>query len=89
LTKRPNALLRAGAQRAHEHCQGPARDVYPRYARRRLEHAVPRAVVEGIIDRDPLPADLLDALRGAIELFEDVKPGSEESAERGTPRAER
>lgn len=54
----------------HRFHQGPARDLYVRYNTVRLEMAVAYAITAGILDRQTIPAELLDHLAGPLHFYE-------------------
>lgn len=60
----------------HQFHQGPARDIYLRYDRSRLEPSVARAIVSSVVDRAAVPAEVLDNLAGLIEFFQAEQAGS-------------
>lgn len=58
------------AERIHEFHQGPARDLWSRYSPGVLKAAVAHAIATGVLERDRVPAELLDHLAAAISFFE-------------------
>jgi hypothetical protein len=56
--------------RIHHFHQGPAREIYNRYATNRLEPAVADAIAEDVLPRETVPPELLEHLAGLIRLFE-------------------
>jgi len=57
----------------HQFHQGPARDIYVRYATNHREPALAYAIATGVIDRAAIPAELLDHLAGLIEFYQDLQ----------------
>jgi hypothetical protein len=57
----------------HKFHQGPARELYSRYNDTYLHMAVAHAIATGILDRETLPADLLDHLAGALRFYEEER----------------
>jgi hypothetical protein len=60
----------------HEFHQGAARDLYLRYASRRLEPALAHAIVVGALDRSAVPAEVLDHLAGLLEFYREPQDES-------------
>jgi hypothetical protein len=58
------------AERIHAFNKGTARELFVRYDRRLINHAVARAIVAGIIKRGSVPSEVLDHLAGALEFCE-------------------
>ena len=54
----------------HRFHQGPARELFVRYNTPHLELAVAHAITGGILDRQTIPAELLDHLAGALAFYE-------------------
>ena len=50
--------------------QGPARELFVRYNTPHLEMAVAYAITAGILDRQTIPAELLDHLTGALAFYD-------------------
>ena len=50
--------------------QGPARELFVRYNTPHLEMAVAYAITAGILDRQTIPAELLDRLTGALAFYD-------------------
>lgn len=61
-------------ERIHDFHQGPARELFKKYNSGLLEYAVAQAIVAGVLDREAVPADVLDHCRQAIELLEGTSP---------------
>jgi hypothetical protein len=56
----------------HSFHQGPAREIYSQYASPRAEAAVALAIATGVLERESVPAELLEELAGIIAYFEDA-----------------
>ncbi len=54
----------------HRFHQGPARELFVRYNTPYLELAVAYAITVGVLDRQKIPAELLDHLARALEFYE-------------------
>ena len=54
----------------HGFHQGPARDLFVRYNTIRLEMAVAYAITAGVLDRQTIPAEVLDHLAGPLQFYE-------------------
>ena len=54
----------------HRFHQGPARDLSVRYDTRYLEMTVAYAITVGVLDRQTIPAELLDHLARALAFYE-------------------
>ena len=54
----------------HRFHQGPARELFGRYNNPYLELAVAYAITAGILDRQTIPAELLDHLAGTLSFYE-------------------
>ena len=54
----------------HAFHQGPARELYVRYNTPRLEIAVAYAITAGVLERQTIPAELLDHLAGPLRFYE-------------------
>lgn len=54
----------------HQFHDGPAREVWRKYATNRLEPALGFAVATGILRKEELPAELLQHLAGLIDFYE-------------------
>jgi hypothetical protein len=64
------------AELIHEFHQGPARELYLRYTAPHQGPPVAYAIVEGILDRRAIPAEVLDYLARTIEFYEREQPRS-------------
>ena len=54
----------------HRFHQGPARELFVRYNTPHLEMAVAYAITVGVLDRQTIPAELLDHLARALAFYE-------------------
>jgi hypothetical protein len=54
----------------HRFHQGPARDLYLRYATNHLEAPVAYAIARGVVDRTAVPAEVLDHVARMIHFYE-------------------
>jgi hypothetical protein len=54
----------------HRFRQGPARELFGRYNSPYMELAVAYAITVGVLDRQAIPAELLDHLARALALYE-------------------
>lgn len=58
------------AVRIHEFHHGPARDLYKRYDLQPLHFAVAQGILTGVLERDAVPADVLEYCRGTLEFLQ-------------------
>ena len=63
--------------RIHQYHSGASRDLYKKYNNAYDDTNVAYAIVTGILNRDEIPAELLEALTGLLELFQSVKDEDE------------
>jgi hypothetical protein len=62
------------SDRIHQFEVGPARELWKQYNNRGYEYmSVAYAVVTGILSRDEVPAELLEALEQPMAFYEDLK----------------
>ena len=54
----------------HRFHQGPARELFARYNNPHMELAVAHAITVGVLDRQTIPAELLDHLARALAFYE-------------------
>ena len=54
----------------HRFHQGPARELFARYNHPYLDMAVAYAITVGVLDRQTIPAELLDHLARALAFYE-------------------
>jgi len=60
----------------HRFHQGPARDLYLRYNTAPLEATAAYAVATGVLDRDAVPAEVLDHVARIIQFYESERAES-------------
>ncbi len=60
----------------HRFHQGPARDLYLRYDTTHLEAPVAYAIATGVLDREAVPAEVLNHVAGMIQFYESEQPKS-------------
>jgi hypothetical protein len=53
----------------HEFHDGPARELWKKYNSVPHEFAVAHAIVSGVIEKEAVPADVIEHCRGAIAFF--------------------
>ena len=63
--------------RIHQYHAGSSRDLYKKYNNACDDANVAYAIVTGILNRDEIPAELLEALTGLLEIFQSVKDEDE------------
>jgi hypothetical protein len=69
-------------QRIHKFHQGPARDIYSRYARPAdREPQVAYAIAGGLIDRATVPAELLEHLSRWLAFIDEIENREESGPE--------
>ena len=61
------------AELIHSYHDGVARELYKRYNSGPIEFAVAHAIVSGVIERDTVPAEVLDYCRGAMEFIGETR----------------
>lgn len=61
----------------HRFHQGPSRQLFSRYNGTMMEMSVAHAIVSGVLDRNDVPAELLDCLRTKIEFYEQLEDAEE------------
>lgn len=64
------------SERIHGFHQGPARELFKEYNVGMREAVVAHAIVQEVLDRTRVPPELLKALGGWIEFYEQEKPRS-------------
>ncbi len=57
-------------QLIHAFHQGPARELHTRYTAAWLDVVVARAIADGLLDRQTVPAEVLDYLRPLLTLHD-------------------
>ncbi len=76
------------SHRIHLFHQGPAREIWKTYNLGAPTTSVAYAVHSGILDREQLPPELLEALRGVLVMWESLEaPAPEEEREEDQPGA--
>ncbi len=63
--------------RIHEFHNGIARTLYTRYNANMGHATVAYAVVSGMLNREEMPKELLEALEGQLKMFQDFKDHGE------------
>ncbi|MEY3760357.1 MAG: hypothetical protein RIR39_1848 [Pseudomonadota bacterium] len=66
--------------RIHQYYSGASRDLYKKYNNGYDDMNVAYAIVTGILNRDEIPAELLEALAGLLEAFQSIKDEGELNA---------
>ena len=64
-------------QHIHAYKKGPARELYGRYQSGLTEMNVAYAIVTGMLDRETIPAQVLQALEQQIGFYESLKQKNE------------
>jgi hypothetical protein len=82
------ALWRAGqisagelSDRIHAFHQGPSRELWGRYNARIDDMLVAHAIVTGLLPRETIPAELLEALQPRMDFYEREQAAREQEAE--------
>ena len=82
------ALWRAGQisvgelnDRIHAFHQGPSRELWSRYNARIDDMLVAQAIVTGLLPRETIPAELLEALQPSMNFYARRQAAPEEEAE--------
>ena len=63
--------------RIHQYETGPSRALYKRYNSGPKEMAVAYAIVAGILRREAIPEELLQAIEGALNFYQSLKDRNE------------
>jgi hypothetical protein len=63
--------------RIHEYDRGPSKELYKQYNRGDNAFNVAYAIVTGMLDREEIPADVMEAIQGQITFYEDLKKRDE------------
>ena len=63
--------------RIHQYHSGASRDLYKKYNNSCDDMNVAYAIVTGILNRDEMPAELLEALAGLLAAFQSIKDEDE------------
>lgn len=69
------------SDRIHTFHQGPARELWSRYNARIDETLVAHAIVTGLLPRERIPAELLEALQPILGFYEREQAASAQDAE--------
>lgn len=82
------ALWRSGqisagelSDRIHAFHQGPSRELWGRYNARIEDMLVAQAIVTGLLPRETIPAELLEALQSKIDFLERQQARAEQETE--------
>lgn len=65
----------------HTFHQGPARELWGRYNARIDDTLVAHAIMTGLLPRDTIPAELLEALQPILAFYKDEQEAPEQDAE--------
>jgi hypothetical protein len=65
------------SHRIHQYDIGPSRELYKRYNDNPHEMSVAYAIVVGILQRDEMPVELLEAIAGPLSSFQSMKDRNE------------
>jgi hypothetical protein len=65
----------------HTFHQGPARELWSRYNARIDDTLVAHAIVTGLLPRETIPAELLEALQPILAFYKDEQAAPEQDAE--------
>ncbi|NTW59938.1 MAG: hypothetical protein HGB21_16075 [Nitrospirae bacterium] len=65
------------SEEIHQYEQGPSRELFKRYSGNLPDMMVAYAVAAGILKREEIPAELLEALAGPLEYFDRLKDRGE------------
>lgn len=63
--------------RIHDYDRGPSRDLFMKYNYGENAVNVAYAIVAGMIDREKVPRDLLEAIEGHIHFYQEMKDRDE------------
>jgi len=61
----------------HRYETGPSRDLFKHYNHTPHDLSVAYAIVTGILSSDEIPADVLDAIEGPLQFYQDLKDRNE------------
>ncbi|MBN1312225.1 MAG: hypothetical protein JXB30_12470 [Anaerolineae bacterium] len=61
------------SDRIHQYEVGPSRELYKQYTPKVADMNLAYAIVAGILDRDEIPTELLEALDGALRFYQGMK----------------
>jgi hypothetical protein len=59
--------------RIHQFHEGPAHEIFVRYCGPHPRSSVAYAIVNGFVDRGMIPEDVREALKGAVQFYEEEK----------------
>lgn len=65
------------SHRIHEYETGPSRELYKKYNDGRNDFNVAYAIVTGILDREEVPEELIEAIGKHIRFYESLKAADE------------
>jgi hypothetical protein len=75
---RDGAISSGGlSYRIHQYETGPSRELYKQYNYGSNDISVAYAIVVGILDEDEVPAELVEALSGLLDLFRSLQERGE------------
>ena len=63
--------------RVHKYKIGPARQLFKRYNDGQADMNVAYAIAVGILDEDKVPEELLEAIKGPLAFYQDMKERNE------------
>ncbi len=63
--------------RVHEYERGPSRKLFEQHNSGEQDMCVAYAIVTGILDRDKIPAELLEAIKGPLAFYQSLKEQNE------------
>ena len=74
-----NGVISSGelSHRVHEYNSGPSRQLYKHYNYGDNDMNVAYAIVAGILDKDGMPTELLEAIEGQIKFLQSMKDRDE------------
>ena len=65
------------SSRIHDYDRGPSKELFVKYNRGDNAFNVAYAIVTGMIDREKVPIDLLEAIEGQMSFYQDMKDRDE------------
>ena len=65
------------SSRIHEYDRGPSKKLFSKYNQGDNAFNVAYAIVTGMIDREEVPNDLLEAIEGHLNFYQDMKDRDE------------
>ena len=77
-----NATLGSGelSHHVHEYERGPSRALYQRYNSGSKDMTLAYVIVAGVLQRDEVPGELLEALEGPLSFYQSLKDRDESRA---------